>query len=51
MSSFKELGVVGSLAAVKADKVMAMPFAWTDPASSLVVNGIEEVSDWVQKTK
>ena len=51
VSSFKELEVASSLAAVKADKVMAMPFAWTDPASSLVVNGIEEVSDWVQKTK
>lgn len=39
------------LKAVKNNKVKTMPYAWADPATSLVVDGIEEVSTWVKDTK
>lgn len=39
------------LKAVKNNKVKTMPYAWADPATSLVVDGIEEVSTWVKETK
>lgn len=51
MDAFTNMPNMKELKAVKDNKVMVMPYAWADPASSLVVNGIEEVSDWVQKTK
>ncbi|WP_336248698.1 ABC transporter substrate-binding protein [Stomatohabitans albus] len=49
--AFTTMGNMKDLKAVKEDKVMVMPFAWTDPASSLVVDGIEKVSTWVNETK
>lgn len=49
--AFTNMANMKELKAVKEDKVMVMPYAWTDPASSLVVNGIEEVSAWLQETK
>ena len=43
IDALKGLGSLGTLKALKEDKVTVMPYAWTDPASSLVVDGIETV--------
>lgn len=49
--AFTEMPNMKELKAVKEDKVKVMPFAWIDPASSLIVNGIESVSEWVKEGK
>lgn len=51
LEAFKQMGNVETLKAVKNNKTTAMPWAWTDPASSLVVNGVEELADFVKKTQ
>lgn len=51
LEAFKKMGNVDTLKAVKNNKITAMPWAWTDPASSLVVNGVEELADFVKKTQ
>ena len=48
IDALKGLGSLGTLKALKEDKVTVMPYAWTDPASSLVVDGIETVSEFVK---
>lgn len=51
LDAFKKMGNIDTLKAVKNNKITAMPWAWTDPASSLVVNGVEELADFVKKTQ
>ena len=48
IEALKGLGSLNTLKALKEDKVTVMPYAWTDPASSLVVDGIETVSEFVK---
>lgn len=51
LEAFKGMGNVDTLTAVQNKKITAMPWAWTDPASSLVVNGVEELSSFVKETQ
>lgn len=48
IEAFKGIGSLGTLSAVTNNKVTYMPYAWADPASSLVVNGIEQLSAFVK---
>lgn len=49
--AFASNATTSELKAVKDKKVKTMPYAWADPATSLVVDGIEEVGSWVKETK
>lgn len=51
IDAFKNIGSLGTLKAVEEGKVTYMPYAWADPASSLVVNGIEQLSAFVKDKK
>lgn len=48
--AFASNATTSELKAVKDQKVKTMPYAWADPATSLVVDGIEEVSKWVKES-
>lgn len=51
VEAFKGIGALSTLKAVESNKVTYMPYAWADPASSLVVDGIEKLSAFVKDHK
>ena len=49
LDAFTNAGNMKDLKAVKDGKLMALPYSWIDPATPLVVDGIEEIGTWLSK--
>lgn len=47
LDTFTNAGNMKDLKAVKNNKIMALPYAWIDPATPLVIDGLEEINTWL----